>query len=234
MYKMSMKKLFYFLSFGLFVIALVLTVALPAQARRDQSQDAAQDRSERAEQESEANASIREKISEVKTKAEERRKAASQKLSAKKDAARMKRCEAKQAQFQSKFSATSDRAFAAISRIDERYERARGFAQKKGLTLTNAASLEADIATKKAAAQAAAESITTTGANFSCQNDDARAQAELVTADVAAYKAAIKDYRQSVKQYFGAVIDQFTASRPSTSATASSSPSTSAADGGTQ
>lgn len=220
---------------GLAMLAFLATSVAPAFAHSGRTSQRTS--SPEVESESttspEAEVEVEKKVEEVRREARERKAEAEKRVTEKKDEARVKRCEERQERLKQKYEATGERSTDLIGRIDRRFQRALGFAEEKSITLANAAELEADVATKKAAAQAAADAIKTTAGEFDCKDDDARVQAELIRADVVAFKEAVKVYRASVKAYFGAVIQAFTASQ-TTSPTVepSESPTTTVTPGG--
>lgn len=224
---------------GLGMLAFLAASVAPAFAHGGRTSQRTPSPSSSPEVESESSTSpeaegeVEKKVEEVRRQARERKAEAEKKVTAKKDEARVKRCEERQERLKQKYEATGERSADLIARIDRRFQRAQGFAEEKNITLSNAAELEADVATKKAAAQAAADAIKTTAGEFDCKDDDAKVQAELIRADVVAFKEAVKAYRASVKAYFGAVIQAFAASQ-TTSPTAepSESPTTTVTPGG--
>lgn len=152
-------------------------------------------------------------IKSLREKAQQRRQdladSAKAKKTEKKDQARIARCEQKRSKIQEKYSALQDRTTWAGERIQERLERAKTFASKKGLTVPNGDVLVADIASKRQMVEASADAMRDAAKSFNCQDDNAKEQAELIRTEVQVFRTSIKAYRQSVKAYLSAIIQAF-------------------------
>lgn len=146
----------------------------------------------------EAHEKLEAKLKSVNDKVEQKRSEA-------KDQMRIKRCEAKEKWAKERFAKIQTVSHNALDRIDDSLARVKAFVNKKQLTVPNSDALLVDIEAKMAAAKIAGQAIKDSAEGFSCQNDDAKQQAELIKAKVAEFKTAAAAYRNSVQAYFKAV-----------------------------
>ncbi|MEI7818728.1 MAG: hypothetical protein WCI47_01270 [bacterium] len=168
----------------------------PAVATKIKSSSEVESEPERrfADQREAARAEVEAKKEEVK-----------EKRSDKKDELRIKRCEAKESVAKQRFTNIQEKGSTVKAKIDAKLARVKEFEKKKGITVENEAALLADVALKGQAVDAAISDIKASAAGFSCQNDDAKLQAELIKSKVEVFKVSVKAYRESLHTFFDAV-----------------------------
>lgn len=127
------------------------------------------------------------KISEIKTQSKQRL-----------DETKRKVCEKHQATIQKQMTRMVEQRQKQIDHIAKIADQVQEFYKKQGKSVANYDTLVADIATKKAAAQAALDT-TKPSATFSCSSDGPKAQLQLFKDQRAVVLESIKQYRQSVK-----------------------------------
>ena len=93
----------------------------------------------------------------------------------------------------------SERAQKRVGVIEQITERAKAFYAQKGKTLSNYDALVAEVATKKADAQAAVESLKATAPTFDCSGDNPKGVVASFKERVQAVNKAFHAYRQAVK-----------------------------------
>jgi hypothetical protein len=93
----------------------------------------------------------------------------------------------------------SERAQKRVGVIEQITERAKAFYAQKGKTLSNYDALVAEVATKKADAQAAVESLKAAAPTFDCSGDNPKGVVASFKERVQAVNKAFHAYRQAVK-----------------------------------
>lgn len=126
-----------------------------------------------------------------------------------KDRARITRCETKQTAIKTKYLILQDRISRIEEQVQHRLDRAQAFVSGNNLVIPNSEALLSDIATKRQVVSEATRSIRDMAAEFSCADDNAQEQAQLIRATVQDYQAAVKVYRQAVANYVRAVVGAF-------------------------
>jgi hypothetical protein len=112
---------------------------------------------------------------------------------------RLKACQAHQAAIQTIMTRAAKRGDNHIALFSKITDRVEAFYQSKGKTLATHDQLIGAVAAKKAAAQAAVDTVKTADTTFDCSSDNPKAQVMVFRAEVKAEIAALKEYRTAVK-----------------------------------
>lgn len=166
---------------GLAVFGLALTIPVLAQAIPAHAQEV-QTNAEERKVEAQKNA--------------ETRKAAAQTRLAD---AKLKACQNREKTVTNIMARLGERGQKQIDLFSTIADRTETFYTNKGKVLTNYDALVADVATKKAAAQAAVDTVKSTSVEFKCDGTDPKGVAATFKANLKAEIEAIKVYKTSVK-----------------------------------
>lgn len=145
-------------------------------------------------QEAQTNAEARQSTA-TQTTAEDRLAAAQTRLAA----AKLKACQNREKAITNIMSRLSERGQKHVDLFSKIAERTETFYTKKGKTLANYDALVADVAAKKAAAQAAVDTVKSTSVEFKCDGTDPKGVVSSFKADLKLEIEALKAYRTSVK-----------------------------------
>lgn len=114
-------------------------------------------------------------------------------------------CEARQSAIRTIMQNAGERGdnhIAVFSKITERVE---AFYVSKGKTLSNYDQLVAEVAAKKAAAQAAVDAVKSADTQFTCDGDNPKGMISVFKAELKAQVTAMKEYRAAVKNLIAGV-----------------------------
>lgn len=143
---------------------------------------------------------------EVQTNAEERKVEAQKNAETRKAAAqtrladaKLKACQNREKTVTNIMARLGERGQKQIDLFSTIADRTETFYTNKGKVLTNYDALVADVATKKAAAQAAVDTVKSTSVEFKCDGTDPKGVAATFKANLKAEIEAIKVYKTSVK-----------------------------------
>jgi hypothetical protein len=116
------------------------------------------------------------------------------------DGRRLRTCENHQATIKAILTRAANRGENRITLFTNITAKVGAFYTSKGKVLATYDQLVADVATKKAAAQAAVAVVkAAANSDFTCSSDNPKAQVAVFRADVKAEIAALKEYRTAVK-----------------------------------
>jgi hypothetical protein len=131
----------------------------------------------------------------VESKTQERKDVVREKLSADK----LKACEKRQANINDHTERIADRGTKHLALLTKITDRVKAFYVTKGNTLANYDTLVADVDAKKAAAEAAVQSISSSTANFICSDGNPKQSVEGFKTNLTARQTALKNYQVAVK-----------------------------------
>lgn len=189
---------------GLFLVTLIVT--LPSYAVNDNSGSSSSDSEKKYKQfrAPESKNSSKSADKERKMNTESVRKV---KLSE----ARLRVCEERENKIGNRFKnllAIGEKTHTGMEKTLERVDKFyNNVLVPAGYTLPNYDSLKSDIATKKAAVQAALTEAQASGQDFSCDSDDPKGEADAFRQDVQVLMTANKAYKTSVRTFVVAVRD---------------------------
>ena len=163
--------------------------------------------SEAAKKEAEA------RLEAAKQEAEKKREAAKQKAEKLREAAKdkaeqhkeklkedkLKICQEREDGINSSMAAVASRGQAKLNLFTKIAERTEAFYVSKGKVLANYDNLVAAVNSKKAAAQAAVDSVGSSNATFKCDGDDSKGTVREFKTKVKSMNEALKGYRTAVK-----------------------------------
>lgn len=152
------------------VFALVLILPIATSAQNARAQDARQN-------------------------AQERRDAAQTRL----EDAKLKACQHREKAINNIFARISDRGQKQLDLFTTISERTEQFYTDKGKTLSNYDELVAEVATKKAAAQTAVDTVKSSSVSFTCDGEDPKGVAQIFKANLKIEIAALNAYKTAVK-----------------------------------
>jgi vacuolar-type H+-ATPase subunit I/STV1 len=132
---------------------------------------------------------------ERKAAAQEHREAAREKLSA----AKLKLCEARQANITNRTARIADRGAKQLTLFTTIAERVQAFYTSKGKTLANYDELVAAVASKKAAAQSAVDSIAGSTTTLNCNEGNPKQVIDSFKSDLQLRHTALIEYKTAVK-----------------------------------
>lgn len=143
---------------------------------------------------------------EVQTNAEERKAEAQKNAETRKAAAqtrladaKLKACQNREKTVTNIMARLGERGQKQIDLFSTIADRTETFYTNKGKVLTNYDALVADVATKKAAAQATVDTVKSTSVEFKCDGADPKGVAATFKANLKAEIEAIKAYKTSMK-----------------------------------
>lgn len=179
-------------------VAIFVLVPMSVQAREGQ------------EQTDDTDHSINSRAQEARQKLDERREEQKQKLTEKKEEkkeaaktrleeTKLKVCQNRQKSITNIMSRIGDRGQKQLDLFSTITERAEKFYADKGYNVENYEQLVADVAAKKAAAEAALQSLSSMSSTFDCEGDDPRAAIEAYHESRKAKIQALKEYKTAVK-----------------------------------
>lgn len=140
------------------------------------------------------------------TRAEQARQAAEQRAAEAKEKAKtrladakLKACQNREKTITNIMSRLAERGQKQLNLFTTIANRTEAFYVAKGKTLTNYDTLVADVATKKAAAQTAIDTIKSTGSTFKCDGTDPKGAVSSFKLNLKTQAAALKEYKTAVK-----------------------------------
>lgn len=113
--------------------------------------------------------------------------------------ARLRACQNREHAITNIMARIADRGQRQIDLFSKIADRTEAFYTNKGKVLSNYDALVADVAAKKASAQAAVDATKATGVTFKCDGTDPKGMAASFKEQLKAQNAALKAYKTSVK-----------------------------------
>lgn len=129
------------------------------------------------------------------TNAADRKEAAQTRLAD----AKLKACENRQKAIKNIMARVADRGTKQLDVFTKISERIQAFYTNKGKTLSNYDALVAEVNTKKAAAEAAVQTVKDSSTTFACDGDNPKGIMDSFKESLKAEITALKDYRTAVK-----------------------------------
>ncbi|MEK7561920.1 MAG: hypothetical protein AAB541_03600 [Patescibacteria group bacterium] len=193
-------------AFALLLPILMLAVGVPVLAD-DSDLNSGSNFNEAAKKEAEARLEaakqeVEKKREAAKQKAEKLREAAKDKAEQHKEKLKedkLKICQEREDGINSSMAAVAARGQAKLNLFTKIAERTEAFYVSKGKVLANYDNLVAAVTSKKAAAQAAVDSVGSSNATFKCDGDDPKGTAREFKTKVKSMNEALKGYRTAVK-----------------------------------
>lgn len=135
----------------------------------------------------------------AKDAAEARLKARHEARQEKLSASQLEICKSRESNINNRIARIADRSTKHLELFDMIAIRAQSFYASNGNTLANYDELVADVAEKKAAAESAVTTISSTTVSFDCEGENPKVTIEEYKASLRASIEVLKDYRSSVK-----------------------------------
>ncbi len=167
---------------ALLAVAVITPVAVNAQtARAQEAQSQAQERQETAQTGQQIG--------------QEHREAGQARL----EEAKLKACQNREKAIQNIMIRLSDRGTRQLDVFTKISERTQAFYAEKGKTLSNYETLVANVEAKKAAAEAAVETVKNGSTEFECDGENPKAVVDSFKENLKSMNSALKEYKTAVK-----------------------------------